>query len=45
LGTFDHRFTEAEIVSELESAGLDVVHFAHQPYGHAVGRSRRHFTQ
>jgi hypothetical protein len=44
-GTFDHRFTEAEIVSELASAGFDVVHFAHQPYGHAVGRSRRHFTQ
>jgi hypothetical protein len=39
-GTFDHRFTEEEIESELESAGFEMVHFAHQPYGHAVGRSR-----
>jgi hypothetical protein len=38
-GTFDHRFCEREIGSELESAGFDMIHFAHQPYGHAVGRS------
>jgi SAM-dependent methyltransferase len=39
-GTFDHRFCEEEIASELESAGFEMVHFAHQPYGHAVGRLR-----
>ena len=26
--------------SELASAGFEMVHFAHQPYGHAVGKLR-----
>ncbi len=39
-GTFDHRFTEDEVGSELESAGFEMVHFAHRPCGHAVCRSR-----
>jgi hypothetical protein len=38
--TFDHRFCEEVIGSELESAGFDMIHSTHQPYGHAVGRSR-----
>jgi len=39
-GTFDHRFSMEEIDFELRSAGFEMVHFAHQPYGHSVGRSR-----
>ena len=38
-GTFDHYFTEEEIKAELEAAGFEMIHYAADPFGHAVGRA------
>jgi hypothetical protein len=35
-----HFFSRAEIETELKSAGFELVHFAAEPYGHAVARRR-----
>ena len=37
---YAHSFTEDEITIELDEAGFDLVHFATEPYAHAVGRAR-----
>jgi hypothetical protein len=36
--TLNHRFTRDEVQKELEAAGFEMLHFADEPYGHAVGR-------
>jgi hypothetical protein len=36
---FGHAFERAEIESELRASGFELVDFAEQPYGHAVGRA------
>jgi SAM-dependent methyltransferase len=38
--TFMHRFTRAEVESELDAAGFRLETFAAEPYGHAVARTR-----
>ncbi len=35
-GSFDHHFTQDEVVNECASAGFKVVSFKQHPYGHAV---------
>jgi hypothetical protein len=34
---FLHRFTREEIEDELSAGGFSLIHFAQEPYGHAVG--------
>ena len=36
--TLNHRFTRDEVRAELEAAGFEMMHYAEEPYGHAVGR-------
>lgn len=36
--TLNHSFTKEEIRSELEAAGFEMLHYAEEPYGHALGR-------
>jgi hypothetical protein len=39
-GTFDHCFTEAEILAELAEGGFELIDYREPPpYGHAVGRA------
>lgn len=38
-GTFDHRFVREEVASELAAGGFELVAYATEPYGHAVGRA------
>ena len=38
--TFMHRFTRAELESELDDAGFRLETFAAEPYGHAIARTR-----
>ena len=37
---YAHSFTKDEIAAELEEAGFELVHYATEPYAHAVGRAR-----
>ncbi len=41
MPTFFHYFTRAEIESELRGAGLALVTFSEEPYGHAIGVTER----
>lgn len=38
--TFDHYFTEDEIRAEVEAAGLALVEYRGEPFGHAIARVR-----
>ncbi|MBK9123581.1 MAG: class I SAM-dependent methyltransferase [Chloroflexi bacterium] len=36
---YEHYFTEDEVRAELEAAGFELVYYAAEPFGHAVGRA------